>query len=142
MKQKVLRGMSAVFAAVMMLSLVAVAAPALPKAPEIDSTSGVVFNLEKETILFEKNLDVRLSPAAFTKLMTALLAYEYRSVHGNVSVTVTEEMLSGAGGNTMQLKPGEVISMDSLLLGLVVANANDAALVLASTVGGNISSFV
>ena len=42
----------------------------------------------------------------------------------------------------MKLKVGEILPFDSLLAGLVVQNANDAALVLASAVGGNISSFV
>ena len=58
------------------------------------------------------------------------------------SFTVTEEMLSAAGGNSMSLKVGENIPFQDLLKGLVVQNANDAALVLASVVGGNITSFV
>ncbi len=110
--------------------------------PDISCNSAIVFNVEEEEILFQKNVDSRLSPAAFTKLMTALVAYEYRSEKGNISVTVTEEMLSSAGGNNMNLQAGEVLSLDSLLIGMVVQNANDAALVIASAVGGNISSFV
>lgn len=110
--------------------------------PEIASTAAVVWNLESESALFEKNLTARLNPAAFTKLMTSLLAFEYREKNGNVTVTVTEEMLSSAGGTTMNLKAGEILPFDSLLAGLVVQNANDAALVLASVTGGSISSFV
>jgi D-alanyl-D-alanine carboxypeptidase (penicillin-binding protein 5/6) len=110
--------------------------------PDISCNSAVVFNLEEEEVLYQKNMDSRLAPAAFTKLMTALVAYEYRAEKGNVSVTVTEEMLSSAGGNSMKLQVGEVLPLDSLLIGMVVQNANDAALVIASAVGGNISSFV
>ncbi len=111
-------------------------------APEITSNAAVVYNLEAGEVLYSKNMDGRLDPAAFTKLMTALLAYEYYGQNGNVSVTVTAEMLSSAGGNSMRLKEGEIIPFDSLLAGLVVQNANDAALCIASTVGGNITAFV
>jgi len=140
MRKGLVKMLCSLIAAVMILPLFPVAAAEQP--PEIDSSAGVVYNLEKEEILFEKNLDIRLSPAAFTKLMTALLAYEYRSEKGNFNVTVTEEMLSSASGTSMKLKPGEVISLDHLLLGLVVANANDAALVIASAVGGSVTAFV
>jgi len=142
MKKRLVKFLCSLFAAVLLLPLFPVAALSYDSVPEIDSSYGVLYNLETEETLFEKNMDARLNPAAFTKLMTALLSFEYRQSQGNLSVTVTEEMLSSAGGTTMHLKVGEVISLDALLQGLVVQNANDAALVLASAVGGNISSFV
>ncbi|MBQ3866883.1 MAG: D-alanyl-D-alanine carboxypeptidase, partial [Clostridia bacterium] len=99
-------------------------------------------NLEYDRVLMEKGADESCAPAAFTKLMTALLAFEYRRENGDVPVTVTREMLSGAGGTSIHLKEGEEIDFDSLLKGLVVGCANDAALVIASTVGGSVSAFV
>jgi len=115
---------------------------ALEEPPQVVSSSALVYNLETDSYLLEKNTEGRLNPAAFTKLMTALLAYEYRDVHGNVSVTVTEAMLNSVGGTTMNLKVGEQIDLDSLLMGLVIQNANDAALVIASAVAGSVPSFV
>ncbi len=142
MKQNCVKTICSLLAAVFLLSLFPVFAVSFDGAPEVASAAAVVYNLETEDILYSKNLDGRLDPAAFTKLMTSLLSFEYRAKNGNVNVTVTEEMLSSAGGTSMKLQPGEIIPFDSLLSGLVVQNANDAALVLASTVGGNISSFV
>ncbi len=142
MKQKCAKIICSLLAAVFLLSLFPVSAVSFEGAPEVASAAAVVYNLETEDILYSKNTDGRLDPAAFTKLMTSLLSFEYRAKNGNVNVTVTEEMLSSAGGTSMKLQAGEIIPFDSLLSGLVVQNANDAALVLASTVGGNISSFV
>lgn len=140
MKERLVKIVCSLFAAVLLLPLFPVSAEEAP--PEIASTAGICYNLETDTFLFEKNTDSNLKPAAFTKLMTALLALEYRAENGNVTVTVSEEMLSSAGGTSMKLKAGEVISFDDLLSGLVVQNANDAALVLASVSGGNITAFV
>lgn len=140
MKKRLLVWICSLLAVVLLLPSFSVSAQSAP--PEVSSTAAVLYNLETDRILFEKNTDVRLSPAAFTKLMTALLSYEYRAANGNVTVTVTEEMLSAAGGTSMRLKAGEVITFDQLLSGLVVQNANDAALVLASVAGGSIASFV
>ena len=140
MNKRLVKIICSLFAAVLLLPLFPVSAE--NATPEIASTAGILYNLEADTFLFEKNSDAHLKPAAFTKLMTALLALEYRAANGNVNVTITEEMLSSAGGTSMKLKVGEVIPFDSLLAGLIVQNANDAALVLASVSGGNISAFV
>ncbi|MBQ3075517.1 MAG: D-alanyl-D-alanine carboxypeptidase, partial [Clostridia bacterium] len=142
MKKRFTGILSGLLAAVFILSLFSVSAISFEGAPEVSSTAAVLYNLEAEEIVYSKNMDGRLDPAAFTKLMTALLAFEYRAQNGNINVTVTAEMLSAAGGTSMRLKEGEILPFDSLLAGLVVQNANDAALVLASTVGGNIMSFV
>lgn len=141
MKKRLLPILCSLLAAVLLLPPFLVSAE-VQAAPEVASTAAVLYNLESDQFLFEKNADARINPAAFTKLMTALLAYEYRAVNGNESITVTQEMLSSAGGTSMKLQVGEILSFDDLLKGLVVQNANDAALVLASVVGGNITSFV
>ncbi len=142
MKQRLTAFLCALVALLFLFPTPRASAAPTDSLPQVDSTAGVVYNLETDRILFDKNFESRINPAAFTKLMTALLAFEYRRESGNHMITVTEEMLSSAGGTSMKLKAGEVIDFDSLLAGLVVQNANDAALVLASRVGGNISAFV
>ncbi len=142
MKKRLAGILCGLLAALFVLPLFSVSAISYDGAPEVTSNAAVVYNLEAGEILYSKNMDGRLDPAAFTKLMTALLAFEYFQQNGNVQVTVTAEMLSSAGGNSMRLKEGEILPFDSLLSGLVVQNANDAALCIASTVGGNITSFV
>ena len=109
--------------------------------PVVNSRQAICCQIESGKILYAKGEKDKIAPASFVKLMTALLAFEYRKTAGNVTVSVTEEMLAGAAGG-MDLKAGEELPLDSLLAGLVMAGANDAAQVLASVVGGNIPSFV
>ena len=118
------------------------ALPADAAEPAVESGVALCYNLDYDTFLYEKGADLSVSPAAFVKLMTCLLAYEYRAGAGNVSVTVTGTMLSNAGGTTMRLKEGEVIAFDDLLKGLVINNANDAAYAIANTVSENTTRFV
>ena len=134
--------LSGLLAAVFILSLFPVLAEETKDVPELEANAAVVYNLEAGEILYSKNMDARLDPASFTKLMTALLGFEYLGENGNVSVTVTEEMLTSRRGNSMLLKEGEVVPFESLLAGLVVQNANDAAVAIAVTVSGNVNTFV
>lgn len=141
-KSRRFKGLCFLFAAAMLLpSFLSVRASAVAD-PDISAPQAICYQLESGKILFAAGENDRIAPASFTKLMTALLAFEYRAASGNPTVTVTEEMLSSAGGNTMNLKAGEVLPFDSLLAGLCVYAANDAALVLASVVGGNIAGFI
>ena len=140
--KSILRRLVCFFVATVCLLPLFCVAHAEVDAPAVTSSQILCYNLETKTVLWEKGSGDRILPATFTKLMTALLAFEWRAENGNVSVTVTEEMLSGAGGTSMKLKAGEVIAFDDLLQGLVVQNANDAALVIASTVGQSVNDFV
>lgn len=124
-----------------LFSLLSFSAAAEAK-PEAVSDQALCCHVESGKILYEKNAAGRIAPASFVKLMTAILAFEYYERAGNVSVTVTEEMLSSSGGTTMSLKAGETLPFSSLLAGLTVRGANDAALVIASEVGGSVTAFV
>ena len=108
--------------------------------PEVNSAQALVYDLTFDKILLEKGAGDAIAPASFTKLMTALLGFEYRREAGNVPVTVTEEMISGASGIGIHLKVGEELDLNSLLTGLVVYNANDAALAVAAAVSGSASA--
>ena len=109
MRKRLAGILSAFLAFLFLLPMFSASAVRYEGAPEITSNAAVVYNLDSGEILCSKNMDGRLDPAAFTKLMTALLAFEYYGQNGNVQVTVTEEMLSSAGGNSMRLKAGEII---------------------------------
>ena len=98
MRKHIIGILSALLAVLFVLPFCSVSAVKYEGAPEITSNAAVVYNLDTDEILCSKNMDGRLDPAAFTKLMTALLAFEYYGQSGNVEVTVTAEMLSSAGG--------------------------------------------
>lgn len=110
--------------------------------PEIDSSYAVVYNTQSEKYLYDKKSSSIIYPASLTKIMTGLIACEYYSEHGNVTVTVTESALKDVQGNKVGLKAGEQVYFYDLIAALLVGSGNDAAYVIAETVGGTVDGFI
>lgn len=113
---------------------------AISEPPETSCVSAVVYNVEFDQIIYEKNVDAVIFPASFTKIMTAVLALEYDNKPA--SVEVTHSAIDGLTGNYIGLKAGEIVPYDDLVKALIVSCGNDAALVLAECIGGSVEGFV
>ena len=83
-------------------------------------------------MLYEKNGDKRMLIASTTKLMTALVALE----QGEPSQVITVTAAHMAEGSSMYLRPGERLTLEELLYGLLLCSGNDAALALTECAGG------
>lgn len=77
-------------------------------------------------------------PASTTKIMTALLALENLNMEDIVTV---DEEAALQGGSQLYLSPGEKISVNSLIYGLMLPSANDAAIALAHAISPNTQEF-
>lgn len=112
-----------------------------------DGEAGVLVDAASGRILLEFDADKKMYPASTTKIMTALLAIEAIE-RGETSmdkmVTITADMLENADpdGSNIALKEGEIISLDSLLKGLIIPSGNDAACAIATHISGDIPTFV
>ena len=112
----------------------------LKDAPEILAGAAVLFNLNSETMLYEKNSKDKMYPASIAKLMTAIVVYD--NVEDlDVTVTVSEELIEKNIGNNISIVAGEIFTVNELLGALLVGGANDAANVLASYVAGSVDAF-
>ena len=111
---------------------------ASPIEPDISAESAILIEIDSGEILYEKNANAPMYPASTTKIMTALLALEHLNLEDKI--TVPEDM-GPADGSAMYLLPGEVFTVRELLDGLLVKSANDAAVLLARTISGDIQSF-
>lgn len=107
--------------------------------PAISAGSALIYCRNTGSVLFSKAADVRMSPYSITKLMTALLAVQRLPL--DREITVSEEDAS-AGGSTMELKAGEIVTVEELLYGTLVLSGNDAALTLGKAVSGDTETFV
>ncbi|SRR5258708_1889479 len=87
--------------------------------------------------LYEKDADKQLYPASTTKIVTALVALDYYKP--DQIITVLNPTVEG---QKMGLIPGEQITFDSLLNGLLIYSANDAAITLSDSYPGGRDSFV
>lgn len=108
--------------------------------PSVSATSAVLMDVDSGRILYEKDGEVPRSIASITKLMTALIAVECLEDLTD-SVTVRHEW-TGIEGTSLYLKPGEKISAETLLYGLLLHSGNDAAVALACICAGDVETFV
>ena len=107
--------------------------------PVISAEAAVLLDAETGQFLYAYNGHRRMYPASLTKMMTTLLAVERDNPKR--MVTVGQACLS-ARETTLNLVPGEHLTLEQLLYGALLPSANDAAATIAEAVGGSVPSFV
>ena len=117
-------------------------------ASEIDlaknAKSAILVESTTGKILFEKNKDEKRSPASMTKIMTLLLLMEEID-EGNISYedkVVVSKNASGMGGTQIFIEEGSSVDILTLIKGISIASANDAAVAIAEKLGGSEEMFV
>ena len=128
--------------------LLASAAPAA--APQFDTPAKYAYLIDVSSgaTLYEKNADARMPPASMAKMMTTDVAFELID-SGKLALdkmcTVRPETWQKwhgpAAGSTMFLSPGEQVSVENLLKGIVTLSGNDASVVLAECIAGTEQAF-
>jgi D-alanyl-D-alanine carboxypeptidase (penicillin-binding protein 5/6) len=128
-----------------LLSATALSIPATAAAPPFDTPARVAFmiDLSSGAVLYDKNGDVRMPPASMAKMMTAHLAFNMikRGEHKmseicQVRPETWQKWHGPEAGSTMFLSPGEQVSVEELLHGIVTLSGNDASVVLAECFAG------
>ena len=111
---------------------------------ELDCKSAVLMEASTGKILYAKNENEALPPASVTKVMTLLLVMEAikdRKLNYTDMLSASEHACS-MGGSQIFLEVGESMSVEDLLKSVIIASANDAAVVLAEAVAGTEEAFV
>ena len=113
-----------------------------PQGPKIIAETGIVMDLDTGEILYAKGIDEKRAPASITKIMTAMLAIE--KVPLDTEITFTDEVNNIEPGSThIGIKPGETLSMEESLYGILLGSANEVSSGVADYVGGgSVSAFV
>ena len=110
--------------------------------PTIYAPNAILIESLTGEILYEKNAYDRKYPASTTKIMTALIVLENCKLDEKVVVGKNAlSVLEGSGYVIGHLRPGEHFTVKQLLDLLMVASANDAAIVLAEHVSGSVKEF-
>ena len=114
--------------------------PALPPLalPRLSAAAYILTAPEAGVTLAEQAADERRPMASTTKIMTALVVLENCSP--DAIVTVPPEAV-GIEGSSMYLFAGEVLTVETLLFGLLLSSANDAATALAIFAAGSVAAF-
>lgn len=103
--------------------------------PPITATSGILVDIDSGQILWQHDPHEELPPASLIKLLTSLVVLE--NLPPTKLITATPDALfAGGDETTMHIDPGEKLTVQELMTGLLMVSANDAANVLATkTVG-------
>ncbi len=116
--------------------------PELLYEDQLYAASAILIEASTGQVIFEKNPDVVMYPASTTKILTALVALERGDL--DQMCTVSENAITFYEDNvtTLDLRAGETIPLRELLYAALVKSANDAANVIAETIGGDQNTFV
>jgi D-alanyl-D-alanine carboxypeptidase (penicillin-binding protein 5/6) len=107
------------------------------KSPVVSARAAVVLDAASGAVLYGKNADERIQPASLTKMITALVAVE----HGRLDQRITATEHVRVEPVVIGVDPGEVLSLQDLLYGLLVWSGNDAAVDIAEGLAGTLPTF-
>lgn len=124
---------------------------------DVKATSAVLMNADTGAVLYEKHPFMPIYPASTTKIATALFVLAEKQPSFDQMMKVSAESLRKrplnkigeyppywwyTDGTRMNLREGEIVSLDSLLHGLMLVSGNDAANVMAEGLCGTVPTFV
>ncbi len=105
-----------------------------PKGPGTYGDAGIVMDADSGAILYAKNIDKKEYPASITKVLTALLAFQYGDMDSQVTVSKEALACLGSGYASIGLKEGNQISLEQTMYAMLLASANEAAYAVGETV--------
>ncbi len=113
-----------------------------PKNIQVDS----VLLMEPATgrILYSLNPTLKITPASLVKIMTLLVVFDYVNdnkldISQKITIPLPDKKIAG---KTINLRPGEKITIEDLIKACAIYSANDAAYELARFVAGTEDKFV
>ena len=108
------------------------------KIKAITASSYIVMDQNSHQVLAGSNINDQRLIASITKIMTSLIAIEYGDLEKEV---IVDESVLKAYGSAIYIEIGEKIKLKDLLYGLMLRSGNDAALMIAKAVTGDMDSF-
>jgi len=114
--------------------------------PNIQARTGILIDYHSDEILFELDPDEQIYPASMTKIMTAIIAFDLikakkLSLDDEFTVSENAWRLSKAGYSSMFIMINDLVSVEDLLKGIIIASGNDACVALAEGIAGSEQNF-
>ncbi len=109
----------------------------------VQAAQCLLIDLSTHSVLLEKNAEEPMAPSSMTKIMTVYLVLK---AIANKSLTWSEKIYVSENaarkpGSRMFIKPGEMVSVQDLVMGIVVTSGNDACTAIAEFLGGSEEGF-
>ena len=111
---------------------------------DISSKNAILYNIDNNEILYEKNSNDKVQIASLTKIMTALVSIE------NIEDLDKQIIINNSDFKNVQkynlvtagFTVGEVVTYKDLLYGLLLPSGADAAKALARNIAGSEEEFI
>lgn len=136
--RKYLSGVLVVFLFIQMALTPVAVVKAAAAPPSLSAEGAALIDVESGRILYSKNGTKKMRIASLTKTMTAIVAIEMGKL--DAQVTVPPQAV-GVEGSSIYLKNGEKLTLEELLYGLMLRSGNDAAVTIATHIGGSVPGF-
>ncbi|MCR5675095.1 MAG: D-alanyl-D-alanine carboxypeptidase [Lachnospiraceae bacterium] len=116
--------------------------PGWPTGPAITAEAAILMEAENGTILYAKNIHEQLFPASTTKILTCLLAVENGKLSDEITFSQNAVFSLPPGSSNIGIDPGESLTLEQALFGILVGSANEVSNAVGEHIGGSIDGFV
>ncbi len=106
----------------------------------LNAGAAALFDINRHTVLYAKNMHEQVYPASLTKILTALVALDIGSPDDVLTAT-TGVQINESGAQLAGLKPGDSMTLDQALHILLLYSANDVANLIAEHYGMTLNGF-
>jgi len=108
------------------------------------AAGAIVIDTTDGHVLYAEDIDTAWFPASLTKMMTAYVAFQAVRDH---KITLDTKVFVSPHAHAqpptrLGLKPGKDLPLEDALRALIMRSANDLAIAIAETIGGDEASFV
>ena len=103
----------------------------------------IVYDMQTNSIIYEKNADELMSPSSMSKLLTVYYVFKKLN-NGEISLTDKFKVSKKAwkkGGSKMFINENSLVSIEDLLRGIIVQSGNDACITIAEGFSGTEDNF-
>ena len=133
------------FAIMMLFAPIADSIVIVPKPPEIQVESYVLYNPDTGTMIASEEETNQIKPASITKLMTAYTVFhaiKEEQIAMDDPVRVSKNAMKAAvGGSSMFIDQYMDVTVEDLIRGMIIISGNDASVALAEHIAGNEETF-
>ena len=106
--------------------------------PTLISEGAIIMEANTGTILYEKNVNVKMYPASLTKIASAIYTIETGNLEDIVTISRNAR---NTEGSSVYLEEEEKVSLKRLVQGLLINSGNDAGVAIAEHLSGSVEKF-
>lgn len=108
---------------------------------DLNADAAILMDATTGEILYEKNSNKKEYPASITKIMTALLAFEYGKMDEMITFSHNAVFGIEPGSSHIALQENEQITIEQAMYALLLRSANESALGIAEQIDSSVEKF-